>query len=272
MSELTCDWSAMAPHWDARRDDVEAMKAELTRRLLDRIAPLAGQRVLELGAGTGELAARLADAVGPTGSVLATDVATGMVELLAKRLAAYPNASVAELDAVELGLEPDSVDVVVFRMGLMLVVEPERALAGIRRVLRPGGRFATAVWGGPHENPWMTTVGMAAMMHGLVHGGPPIGPGGPFSLADPADLEKRVRDAGFADVTVERVESTRRFANSAEHVDTVLALSPQLGQVLGAATAEQVESVRAQVAALTAQFQRPDGLHVPTTSLLCVAA
>ena len=272
MNDMICDWSAMAPRWDTRRDDVEAMKAAVTDRLLERIAPLAGRRVLELGAGTGELAARLADAVGPDGSVLATDVASGMVELLEKRLAAYPNVSVGEVDAAAIDLEPASVDAVVFRMGLMMVVEPERALASIRRVLRPGGTFATAVWGGPHENPWMTTVGMAAMMHGLVQGGPPIGPGGPFSLADPADLEKRVRAAGFADVTVERIESTRHFASVDEHVAMVTALSPGLGDALAAATPEQLAGVRDQVAALTAQFQGPDGLQIPTTALLCVAA
>lgn len=268
---MTMDWTALAPKWDERRADVEAMKVELTERLLDGIAPLAGRRVLELGAGTGELAARLAEAVGPDGSVLATDAARGMVDLLDKRLAAVPNAEAAELDAEQIGLPAAAFDVVVFRMGLMLVPEPERALDGIRRVLRPGGTFTTAVWGGPHENPWMTAVGMSAMMHGLVSGGPPIGPGGPFSLADPVDLEKRVRDAGFADVTVQRIESTRLFASPAEHLDIVRALSPHLAGAFDAATPEQLAAVRDQVAALTAQYQTPDGVRVPSTSLLCIA-
>lgn len=265
------DWTLLAPKWDVRRADVEAMKSELTEQLLAGIGPLAGRRVLELGAGTGELAARLAESVGPNGSVLATDAARGMVDLLEKRLASVPNATVAELAAEQVDLPTDSFDVVVFRMGLMLVAEPERALGGIRRVLRPGGTFTTAVWGGPHENPWMTAVGMAAMMHGLVQGGPPIGPGGPFSLADPADLERRVRDAGFADVTVHRIESTRLFASSAEHVDMVQALSPQLGEALDAATPDQLAAVRDQVAALTAQYQTPEGVRVPSTALLCIA-
>jgi hypothetical protein len=118
----------------------------------------------------------------------------------------------------------------------------------------------------------MTTVGMAAMMHGLVQGGPPIGPGGPFSLADAGDLEQRVRAAGFADVTVERVQSTRHFASTADHVAMVAALSPGLGDALNAATPEQLDGVRGQVAALTAPFQGPDGLHLPTTALLCRAS
>src|SRR3954469_23017968 len=108
---MTVDWTALAPRWDERRADVEAMKATLTEQLLTAIAPLRGRRVLELGAGTGELAARLAEAVGPDGSVLATDAARGMVDLLEKRLAAVPNAEVAEVDAEHVDLAADSFDV-----------------------------------------------------------------------------------------------------------------------------------------------------------------
>jgi SAM-dependent methyltransferase len=272
MHEMHVDWSGSAQAWDLHRADVEAMKADLTRLLLEALAPLAGRRVLELGAGTGELAARLAEAVGPSGSVLASDIAPGMVALLEKRLADVDNAEVATLDAADIDLPAQSVDAAVFRMGLMLLTDPDAGLAQLRRVVRPGGRIAVAVWGGPFENPWMTTVGMAAMMHGLVQGGPPVGPGGPFSLADPDDLEKRARGAGFTDVTVTRVASTRRFRDSDEHVDTVLALSPPLNAALASATPEQVAAVRAQVGALTEQFRTADGLHIPTTSLLCVAS
>jgi SAM-dependent methyltransferase len=268
---MSVDWSLAAPQWDRRRGDVETMKAELTSRLIAGLGPLGGKRVLELGAGTGELAARLAEEVGPAGSVLASDAAPGMVELLEKRLAAVPNAEVATLDAGSIDRSAASFDVVVFRMGLMLIEEPDVALAEIRRVLRPGGRAAIAVWGAPQDNPWMITVGMAAMMQGLVQGGPPVGPGGPFSLADPVDLEKRVRGAGFGDVVVNQVASTRLFQTPEEHVDTVLALSPQLAAAVAAAPPEKSAAVREQVAALTAQYRSPDGLELPTSALLCLA-
>lgn len=70
-------------------------------------------------------------------------------------------------------------------MGLMFTPQPAVALAEIRRVLRVGGRFAALTWAGIEHNPWMTCVGMAAMMNGVVAGGPPVGPGGIFSLGDP---------------------------------------------------------------------------------------
>jgi SAM-dependent methyltransferase len=261
----------MAPEWDRHRDDVELMKAELTGQLIDAIGPLDGRRVLELGAGTGELAARLAAGVGATGSVLATDIAEGMVQLLHRRLDGLPNVEVAAVDATAIPLPTGSVDVVVFRMGLMLVPEPEDALREIRRVLKPGGRLAAAVWGPPQENPWMTAVGMAAMMHGLVQGGPPVGPGGPFSLADPIDLEKRARGAGFTGVTVTAIDSTRAFADSDEHVDVVLALSPPLAAAVRNAPRQKVAAVRSTVAGLDAQYVGEDGVRLPSQSFLCVA-
>ena len=51
----------------------------------------------------------------------------------------------------------------------------------------------------------MTRVGIAAMINGLVAGGPPVGPGGIFSLGDPDHLKSLVAAAGFVDVSVEEI-------------------------------------------------------------------
>jgi ubiquinone/menaquinone biosynthesis C-methylase UbiE len=266
------DWNRAAPAWDRHRATIEDMKAELTERLLTGIGPLSGRRVLELGGGTGELAARLAEAVGGTGSLVATDAAASMVDLLAKRLAAYPAVEVRAVDAGAIDLPADSVDVVVFRMGLMMASDPDLALAGIRRVLRPGGTFATAVWAAPQDNPWMTAVGMSAAMNGLVRGGPPTGPGGPFSLSDAADLERRVHAAGFEDVVVEVVSTTRHYTDAARQVEEIGTLSPQLAEAFAEATPEQLASVVESVTALTAAYaDGSGGVDVPATALLCVA-
>src|SRR5450759_4666087 len=195
----TVDWTAVASGWDAHRGHVEGMKEELSRRLLAQLDLQPGDRVLELGAGTGELARQLAAAVGPLGHVTGDDVAQGMVELQRKTLAGLDNAEVARLDAFDTGREAGTFDAVVFRMGLMLVDDPPRVLRECHRLLAQGGRLAVAVWAGPEHNPWMTCVGMAAMMHGLVSGGPPTGPGGMFSLSDPAVLERVVADHPLED-------------------------------------------------------------------------
>ena len=270
-TEVCVDWSEVAANWTRMSDQVEQMKAAVTERLLADAGPLAGRRVLELGAGTGSLAVRIAELVRPGGSLLASDVADGMVDAIRHTVADRPAVEVTRIDANAIPLDADSFDVVVFRMGLMLLPDPEPALTEIRRVLRADGVFAAAVWGGPQDNPWLTTVGMAAMMHGLVQGGPPVGPGGPFSLADPVDLEKRVRGAGFSDVTVSVIDAVRHFASPDEHFDTVATLSPPLAAAIAAATDVQRAMMRETVAGLTAQYRDADGLHLPLRALVAIA-
>lgn len=266
-----CGWTEVASSWDVRRNHIETMKAKLTHALIAGLAICPGEQVLELGAGTGEVALRLGQIVGPTGNVLATDVAPGMVELLRRTVASTANIKVAQIDARQIDLPDGSVDVVVFRMGLMLVAEPQRVVEECHRVLKSGGRLGVAVWAAPQDNPWLTAVGMAAMMHGLVSGGPPTAPGGPFSLADPAVLEQLIRDSGFMDVTVREVETEASFTDTDDHFDTVISLASPLAAALAAAPESARLAVRTTSAQLIDVHRTPDGLKPPGLSLVCTA-
>ena len=155
-----------------------------------------------------------------------------MVELIRQKLAGLPHAAAEVIDAAAIPGPAEAYDVVVSRMGLMFVPEPLQALQEVRRVLRPGGRLATAVWAAPARNPWMTAVGMAAVMNGVLSGPPPTTPGGPFSLGDPDQLEKLARDAGFIDVRVETAEYTRHYDSAAEQFDMVRVLAPPIAAAL----------------------------------------
>ncbi len=71
----------------------------------------------------------------------------------------------------------------------MFVPDPARAAGEIRRVLRPGGRVAVAVWGPRERNPWLGLVFDAVS----AQTGPPVPPPGipgPFSLDDAADARR----------------------------------------------------------------------------------
>jgi SAM-dependent methyltransferase len=271
MTTTSFDWTPVAPSWNRHRAHVEQMKDGLTRELLAALDLQPGQRVLELGAGTGDLARQLAQAVGPTGSVLATDVAPGMVELLGDTTAGLPNVEVARVDALDIDAPDGSVDAVVFRMGLMFVAEPERVLAECRRVLTQTGRIALAVWAGPEHNPWLTSVGMSVMMHGLWAGGPPTSPGGVFSMADPAVLERLVHVSGFADVIVREVATPARFSSPEEHFEVVGGLAGPLSAALAGAAEDALAAIRATTAQTVERFRTQDGLLVPGLALLCTA-
>jgi SAM-dependent methyltransferase len=265
------DWTTVAAGWDVHRTHVETMKADVSRHLLDRLALQPGERVLELAAGTGEFALELSRAVGPSGRVIASDVAPGMVELLRATLAGTANVEVAHLDALDTGLPSASLDAVLMRMGLMLVDDPLAALRECRRVLVPGGRIGVAVWAGPEHNPWVTCVGMAAMMNGLVSGGPPTGPGGLFSLAKAATLERTARDAGFTDVVIEEVATVSTFATPDEYFDTVTALAGPLSTAISNAPEATRAAVRTSAIGLASAHSTGNGLVLPGRALVCTA-
>lgn len=261
-------WSAVAQAWDSNTDEIDDHTATATDALVQAVGIRAGDRLLELAAGPGALGGRWSALIGPTGQVVISDLAPGMVEAARKRNAGRENVEVSLIDASSID-EPDaSFDVVVCRMGLMFAPDPVVAFGEIHRVLRAGGRFAALTWAAIEHNPWMTCVGMAAMMNGLVAGGPPVGPGGMFSLGDPARVAALVKDAGFVDVAVEEFTTTFHADSIDTHVERVSALAGPLAAAFAAATPEQLASVRQTAAQLAAPHISDDGVALPGRLIL----
>ena len=267
-SEAAHDWSAVAGAWDAAVDYVDEHSEAATAALLDRVAVQPGDRVLELAAGPGSLGTTWARLVGTAGTVLLSDIAPGMVEVARRRNAALDVVQVGILDASAIDRPDACFDVVASRMGLMFTPDPAVAFGEIFRVLAPGGRVGALTWAGIEHNPWMTCVGMAATMHGLVRGGPPVGPGGIFSLGDPCELEALVKGAGFLDVTVEQVDVTFAAEDIDAHVTRVSSLAGPLATVLEHASADQRAAVRHTAAELASQYVTDTGMRIPGRALL----
>ena len=271
MDEAGREWTAVAAAWDDHVDFVDDHSADATAALVERLAPAPGERVLELAAGPGSLGPMWARLVGPSGSVVLSDVAPGMVAVAERRNAGEPNVTVDLVDASAIDRPDASFDVVACRMGLMFTPEPSAALAEIHRVLRPGGRVGAMTWGGMEHNPWMTCVGMAAMVHGLVSGGPPVGPGGIFSLSDPGQVRTLLEDAGFREVQVEEVDVSFRSPDVDSHVRRVSSLAGPLAAAFAGASEEQLTAVHRTAAELAAPYTTDDGVELPGRIVLATA-
>jgi ubiquinone/menaquinone biosynthesis C-methylase UbiE len=100
-----------------------------------------GEKVLEVGCGGGSYAAEAARFVGPTGQVAAIDVSADQIAAARERCAEFPWVQCGVADAVDLPHGAGEFDAVYSVQALEYVADPGKALAEIRRVLRPGGRF-----------------------------------------------------------------------------------------------------------------------------------
>jgi len=266
-SKATEDWSAVARAWDCNTDYIDSHSVDATEALIRAARVRSGDRLLELAAGPGSLGSRWCQLVGPTGHVVISDIAPGMVDAAQRRNAGFANVEVAVLDASSIDQPDRSLDVVACRMGLMFTLDPAVAFSEIRRVLRTGGRFTALTWAGIEHNPWMTCVGMAAMMNGLVNGGPPIGPGGIFSLGDPAELAALAEGAGFLDVVVEEIPTTFHASSIDEHIERVSSLAGPLAAAFASATPDQITAVRQTAAQLAEGHLTGDGVTLPGRAL-----
>ena len=133
---------------------VQAPHPFITReRLRATLDPSPGERILEIGPGTGYYTLDLADWIGPEGALEIFDIQQEMLDHTMDRVGerGLGNVTAARGDARALPYDDDSVDAVVLITVLGEIPDQDAALAEIARVLRPGGRLVVGeVIGDPH--------------------------------------------------------------------------------------------------------------------------
>jgi enediyne biosynthesis protein CalE5 len=265
-------WASVAEAWDAHADYVDARGAPVTERLLELTLPEPGERVLELACGPGSVGLAAAARVAPGGEVVLSDVVPEMTGIAAARVDALGlrNATTKLLDLERIEEPNESYDVVLCREGLMLVPDPARAARELRRVLRPGGRAALAVWGPRARNPWLAVVFEVVSAHLGTPVPPPRIPH-PFSLDDPVELERLLLDAGFSDVVVDEVPVPYRAASFEEWWERSTALAGPLARKLASLPAPATQALRARARRAVREYETADGLDFPGVSLVAAA-
>lgn len=213
-------WENTAEAWNRWGPLLARWLGPATEAMLDMAAVGPGARVLDVAAGAGEQTLVAARRVGARGHVLATDISPAILRhaRVAAGQAGLANVDTMELDGERHDLLPAaSFDAAVSRVGLIYFPDQQRALAGIRHALKPGGRFAAVVYSTADRNPFFALpVGIIRRRAQLP---PPLsGQPGPFSLGAEGVLAKALEQAGFRDVEVRKVDSPVRLPSAAECV------------------------------------------------------
>ena len=261
------------PKWVARQVELDRFLESLGRTAMDRLGPLAGARVLDVGCGCGDTTLALAERTGPRGAVLGVDVCTPMLARARERARHLPNVAFLEADAQTHRFDPKSTDALFSRFGVMFFADPTIAFANLRATLRPAGRLAFVCWQELAKNPWcMVPLGAVAAHVPLP---PPPAPGepGPFSFGDAARVRRILEGAGFARVEIEPHEQPLGLGDGGgieQAVEFALEVGPTARLVKD--VAPEVKG-RAREAIRTAllPFAGPGGVRLPSASWIVTA-
>ena len=225
-----------------------------------------GERVLDVACGTGLVSFRAAEAVGAKGAVVGTDISGEMVET-ARRGAVLRDLAHARFergDAEALPLPDAGFDAAVCALGLMYVPDPVRALCEMRRLLRPGGRAAAAVWGARRNCGWaeifpITDARVASDVCPMF-----------FHLGTKDMLARAFEAAGFAEVRSERLCTTLRYASAEDALAAVFHGGP-VALAYSRFDEATRRAVHAEYLASIAPYRNGGGYEVPGEFVVAAA-
>lgn len=214
-------------------------------RVVERAELQPGERVLDVGTGTGIAAAA---ARGAGRNVVGIDAAEGMLTL-ARREA--PDVTFVQMDFHHLSFADASFDVVLATHSLLFADDQAEALREWRRVVRPGGRLSLSVPGPEGVAPSAIYGGIYAR-----HG---IGTAGRYPTL--AELARRAREAGWSDVVAE-ADPAHSISLPDEDAFRVWRSIGSRGAATASWSAEQHEALTDEMLAVTPRG--PDGgLQIP---------
>jgi len=265
-------WEALAPGWERQRERIGRMAEPIREWLVDALAVQPGETLLELSAGPGEVGFGVARRLGPQGRLICSDFSPEMVEVARRRGAELrlENVDYRVIDAEHIDLDADSVDAVLCRFGYMLMADPAAALAETRRVLRPGGRVALAVWGAPERNPWFSIAAALFQERGHLPPPEPDGPG-PFIMASEKRTATLLRRAGFESVRVVEVPIRAHYRDAEDYLSFSTDTAGPLAMAMRQLTETELKVIQETLAERFAPFASDEGYALPGVALCALA-
>ncbi len=247
--------SASAPE-NYQRFFVPAIGRPLANDLIEVAALRAGERVLDVGCGTGVVTRLAAEQVGPGGAVVGVDINPGMLAVAKSITPQDLGIEWYEASAESMPLPDGAFDVVLCQMSLQFIADRLRGLLEMRRVLTSGGRLVLNVPGpaAPMFDVLADAMGrhIAAQAQEFVRA--------VFALNKETELEKLLKDAGFREVTAHAETRELSLPPPRDFLWQYVGSTP-LGAVVAAADEGERSALEREVVAGWQDFDSGNGMR-----------
>jgi SAM-dependent methyltransferase len=268
-------WNKIAgPRWVGLAGFVERRVQVVNDLLLARSAVAPGDRVLEIGCGTGAATVPLAQAVGEHGQIVGVDISEPMLAGARKRIeeSGLDNVTLLLADAQVHRFEPGSFDLITSRFGVMFFADPTAAFRNLLPALRPCGRLCFACWAALEDNRhWLIPYEVA-----LRHLGPPAPKAprapGPMAFSDPDYVRSFLGAAGFDAIEIHRETPAITTASPEEEAEHACIMGPS-GRLIDEKQpdASVRERIKQEMTEAFAAYAKSGEMLLPSTVLLVTA-
>ncbi len=251
-------WQAAAP---AYAKSFAVATKQFVQPLLDAVSAGVGVTVIDVACGPGVVSAQAAQRGAKTTGL---DFSPEMIRLARK---ANPELDFCVSDVERLPFSNARFDAAVVNFGLHHFERPQRALAEIRRVLRPGGRMAYTKWVSQRDNPPYRMILDAIAEHGTMDVSMPAGRDANLSIEG---LNEMTRKAGFTIDTAETTPTEKpwRLPLGTDLVEVFQSATARMAILLRAQSAGSMSRIRAQVAQNVQRYVQYGVIEIPVRAFV----
>jgi len=243
---------------------VPAIFAAWAGRVADAAALRQGDKVLDVGCGTGVLAREAQQRVGTDGKVVGLDLNEAMLAVAARR---EPAIEWRQGTAAALPFPDGSFDAVVSQFAMMFFPDRVAALREMWRTLAAGGRLVVATWASIDHAPGYQRLVDVAVRHGAHDAAKVLA--APFVLGHRAELDGLFQDAGIPGAQLTLHQGSVRFSSVQECVRVEIEASPlaeMVGDDILAALVAESERALAEFVGPTGELVMPIDAQIVTAA------
>lgn len=262
-------WNKFSPGWkkwdELTMDFLKPMGDEIIRLLNLKNDAI----VLDVAAGTGEPGLTIASHLNG-GKVVSTDLAEGMLEVAQEnaKKRGIKNFETIVCDVCELPFADNTFDAISCRFGFMFFPDMQLAIKEMTRVLKPGGKIATAVWNIPEKNFWVTAT-MGTISKNIELPPPPPGAPGMFRCAKEGFMSDLFSQAGLKNISANEVTGKLNCKTTDVYWSLMNEVAAPVVAALSKVDDALKEKIKSEVYALVNQ-KYPDGAVAIDSSALVI--